>query len=198
MKYEDKIVQSILDKNDRKVIATLYKNAYPGIERTLKKQGANSDDIQDVFQDAMVILVRKIRNGSFDKNENINSFLFIVCRNLWINKVKRDSKSEAFEGYEENGEWDEDINYQTTVNEKENTIKKVFEMLGEKCANVFKAILFQEQKYKDIAEEYGFANEGVVKIIKSRCKEKLVKLLQNESDLRTIFIDYDRRFTKYI
>ena len=42
-------------------------------------------------------------------------------------------KSEAFEGYEENGEWDEDINYQTTVNEKENTIKKVFEMLGEKC-----------------------------------------------------------------
>lgn len=198
MRFEDKIISAVLEREDQMVISSLYKKSYPPIERTLKSQGADPDDIQDVFQDAMVILVRKIRNGSFKKDESINSFLFIISRNLWINKIKRDKKSQSIDGYELEDEWSNDIHFQASVSEKEQTIRRAFEMLGEKCSNVFKAILFNGQKYKEVAEEYGFANEGVVKIIKSRCKEKLVKLLQQESELRDLFIGYDQRFTKYI
>ena len=60
---------------------------------------------------------------------------------------------------------------------KKNVVRDLIEKLGEKCANIFKAILSGGSNYKEIAEEYGFASEGVVKIIKSRCKDKLVKLL---------------------
>jgi len=198
MTFEEKIISAILDNNDREVISTLYKVSFPPIKRTLKRQGAMSDDIQDALQDAMVILVRKIRDGSLQKDKNINSFLFIISRNLWINKVKRDNKSTTLESYTEPSEWDNDIHFQSSISEKEQTIRKVIDMLGEKCANVFKSILFHGHKYKDVAEEYGFANEGVVKIIKSRCKDKLIKLLQTETELRDLFIEYDQRFTKYI
>ena len=52
MKFEEKIIQAVLERDDQRVISTLYQKAYPPIERTLKRQGADTDDIQDAFQDS--------------------------------------------------------------------------------------------------------------------------------------------------
>lgn len=198
MKFEEQIVQAVLEKKNKKVISALYKNSYPKVETSLKKMGAHSDDIQDVFQDAMIILVRKIRNGSFRQQEDISSFLFIISRNLWYNKTAQINKKASIDELEHKTDWNEDVLYQSKVSEREQTIKSMLEALGEKCSHVFKSMLFTDKKYKDIAEDLGFSSESVVKVVKSRCKDKLIKLLRKDDGLRETLIDYDERFTKYI
>lgn len=198
MTVDEKIIAAIRSGKDNKSIKILYKNTFPSIKKNILELGGSKDDAHDVFQDAVIILVRKIKENTLSQESNISGFLYTISKNLWINKVKRDSKSTLFDENIESIDYSYEIEYQENIKEKEETIKGIISQLDEKCAYVLHAILFTDKDYNDIAEELGLANANVMKVTKSRCKDKLIKLLQENKELKELLISYNARFTKHI
>ena len=58
--YTDEAILQGLERRDRGVIRYVYKEYYPSIKFLIITNSGNETDAEDVFQDAMVIIFRKI------------------------------------------------------------------------------------------------------------------------------------------
>ena len=89
MAYKDKdIIQSIRKGENTRILKHLYAKILPKICRYIRKNSGTEDDAFDIFQDGVVIFYRHVMSGNYRDDYDISGFLYTVCRNLWINKVK--------------------------------------------------------------------------------------------------------------
>jgi RNA polymerase sigma factor (sigma-70 family) len=103
-----------------------------------------------------------------------------VAKNVWINRAKRNKKilfTEMTEMSETESDSQDVLNYLIS-NERKDEVKKVLEMLGEKCRRLLKMSIYQEMSGKEICEKMGFASENVVKTQKYKCKQKLLQIIK--------------------
>ena len=54
----------------------------------IHSNGGRPQDAEDVFQEALIILVGKIRKSDFKLTAKLSTYLFSVCRFLWKDKRK--------------------------------------------------------------------------------------------------------------
>jgi len=186
---ESKIVHELLRGNDREVLNYLYKSCLPKIKSLVSKLGGNMDDAKDVFQDGVVIMYRKIKLGDFLELENPDAFLYTICRNIWLNKMKKDSKMMHVERMPDRVDDQADIQRQWDMKEREAQLMGVFEKLGDKCARLLRFVYIKQLKPEVIALELEMASTDVVKTAKNRCKNKLQDLIQEHPQLVKILTD---------
>jgi len=73
--------------NDRKAIETIYKRHYNMVQALVLNNSGYPDDARDIFQEAMIVLYEKVRSGSFELNCQLKTFLYSVCRRLWLKRL---------------------------------------------------------------------------------------------------------------
>lgn len=94
MKYSDlEIIEGIRQK-DSKVISYIYKSCYPTISHLIHSNAGNAEDVQDVFQDAMVVLYKKLKEDDFDLYCAFGTYLYSICKRLWLKKLTTRQKEE--------------------------------------------------------------------------------------------------------
>ncbi len=168
-----------------KALEYLYIKIYPKIKTYIFKNSGTEDDAFDIFQDSIIILCKQVQLDKFDTKKEISGFLFSVCRNLWINKAKRDKKTtrltEDFD-YKDSSDFSNDI----ITNAKASGLKQITNMLGEKCYELLKSIIIYNKTPSEIIEQMGFATINSVKTQKYKCKQKLFKILEENPSLNDI------------
>ncbi len=50
------------------------------------------DDARDIFQEAMVVLYEKSKDTTFSLNCQIKTYVYSVCRRLWLKRLQQLSK----------------------------------------------------------------------------------------------------------
>ncbi len=73
--------------NDRKAIETIYKRHYNMVQALILNNSGYPDDARDIFQEAMIVLYEKVRSGSFELNCQLKTYLYSVCRRLWLKRL---------------------------------------------------------------------------------------------------------------
>lgn len=175
---------SISEEKYREMLQQLYKKALPDVTKMVKKLGGTWDDAKDVFQDAVVIMFRKIKENNFDMSIEPERFVFHVSRNLWLNKLKRDKKQQNIDDVPEFGDQTKDVIQVMDLKEREQSIRDVLKQLGERCAELLKSLIFDDLDYAEVAEKMQMASTDVVKTTKNRCKTKLMDLLNLNPELK--------------
>lgn len=179
---DKQIIQQIREKSDEKAFAALYKHL-PMIKKMVMSKGGTAEDAKDVFQDALIIVHRKIAAPDFQLTSKLSTYLFSVCRYLWKDKMRKAGKEnsvrfdEAIDKAEEN-EIEE-------LAEKENRIKvaeQVILELGERCRELLLLFYAGKTKLKEIARKMGYSSENTAKNQKYKCletaKKKLLEIQQ--------------------
>ena len=69
----------------------LYRN-FPAFKNSFIKSGGNKLDAEDIFQDALLILIEKVTDRDFILTCNVNSYLFSICRNLTLEHFRKKGK----------------------------------------------------------------------------------------------------------
>ncbi len=87
-KHKDHRYIEALLYNNGFLIKEIYEKNTPSIIFMIKKMGGTSDDAKDVFQDALMRLLKQTQTG-FILTCPLNAFLKTVCRNLWLNKQRK-------------------------------------------------------------------------------------------------------------
>ncbi|MEM9918379.1 MAG: sigma-70 family RNA polymerase sigma factor [Bacteroidota bacterium] len=170
-------------------LESLYTNHYPFIKRLIENNNGSDVDAADVFQDAIIVFYEKIRTGQLTLNCSIRTYLYSICKHLWLNKL-RDRKDwlnieqEEVEAIEIPPE---SFNVLITK-ERNELIVQLMNEIGPHCKEVLKLYYFKRLRMKEIAETLGLANEQGAKNKKSRCIKKLKALIEASPELKNKLI----------
>src|SRR6202012_290891 len=82
------IVQMIRIGRNDVALNSLYRN-FPMIRRIIRSRGGNIKDAEDIFQEALLILLKKVAQPEFHLTAKLSPYLYSVCNYLWNDHLKR-------------------------------------------------------------------------------------------------------------
>jgi RNA polymerase sigma factor (sigma-70 family) len=190
--YTDEAIIDGLKRRDSLIIRYVYKEYYPTIKFLITTNSGTDTDAEDVFQDALVVLYRKISRENLVLTSSFKTFLYSICRNLWLQRLDRRVFRNEFLEMEDLGEL-QDIPYAEQMEddqEKYRLFQQHFFKLGEDCQKVLKLFL-NKTSLKEIADIMGFKTEKYAKTRKFMCKEKLKNSIISDPNFKKYLSEYE-------
>ncbi|MBP6871167.1 MAG: sigma-70 family RNA polymerase sigma factor [Bacteroidales bacterium] len=190
--YTDDAIIDGLKKRDNGIIRYIYKEYYPTIKFLITTNSGTDTDAEDVFQDALVVLYRKIAKENLLLTSSFKTFLYSICRNLWLQRLDRRVFSSEFMEVEDLGEMQESMHPEHPEEEQEKyrLFQQHFLQLSPDCQKVLK-LFMGKTSLKEIADIMGFKTEKYAKTRKFMCKEKLKEMIINDPYFKKYLSDYE-------
>jgi len=173
---EQKLLEG-LAKNDRKAIETIYKQHYTMVQSLILNNNGYPDDAKDIFQEAMIVLYEKVKTGTFELNCQLKTYLYSVCRRLWLKRLNQLQRiSPEVDNLEETVPVEEEMELHQQRNLDFQVMEKSMKNLGEPCKSLLEAYYLQKKNMVEIAESFGYTNADNAKNQKYKCLIRLKKL----------------------
>lgn len=178
MKQEgnEKALLSGLARNERKAVETIYKDNYNMVQSLVINNNGSVDDAKDIFQEAMIVLYEKARSGTFELNCQIKTYVYSVCRRLWLKRLQQGSRYIEIGSIETVVPVDEDLDDHSKRNAEYEMMEKAIGSLGEPCKSLLEAYYLQRKNMQDIAFSFGYTNAENAKNQKYKCLMRLKKI----------------------
>ncbi|MEM1322088.1 MAG: sigma-70 family RNA polymerase sigma factor [Bacteroidota bacterium] len=170
-----------------KALKGLYARYYPVIANFVSQNNGSADDAADIFQDAIIVFYRKIRTGELQLNCSVLTYLYSVCRNLWLYRLRGRKKQVQLNDELESIPIDENSLDVLMADESKEQIASLMARLGEGCQRILRYFYFDRLRMRDIAQRMGLANEQVAKNKKAGCMKKLKTLIGESPGLQQLF-----------
>lgn len=173
---DSEIVLGIL--NDSKVtLEHLYSSYFPMILQLVIKNNGNEDDAKDIFQESIIVLYNKVKAGNFELNSKLKTFLYSVCRRLWLKRLNEQSKtSRNIHDFSELIPVEEDLEKHEEKNRQFILMDLALKQLGEPCKTIIEDYYLQNRSMQEICEKFGYTNADNAKTQKYKCLQRLKKI----------------------
>ncbi|MCC6413761.1 MAG: sigma-70 family RNA polymerase sigma factor [Saprospiraceae bacterium] len=149
----------------------------------VRNYGGNRQDGEDMFQEAIIVLDRKLRRFDFVVEISLEAYFIGIVRWCWFNETQRRRKAAvmpAESSPEPPAGGNPEIDFLLT--EQREQLEKLLEKLQEKCCKILK--MYQlEYSMDEIAQAMGFANSGVAKKEAFLCRQRFKALLNTAPEL---------------
>lgn len=175
-------------RNDTIVLQYIYKNFYSKINFFIKKNNGDDDDANDVFQEAIIIMYRKLKANDLVLDCTFETYLYSVCRFLWLKQLEKRKleKEKIKDNHEYNDDlYDDGLEKVVDINERYRLYQKHFTNLGTDCQKILQ-LYFDKVSLKNIAQIMGFKSEKYAKKRKFKCKEYLIKSIKQDLEYKKI------------
>ncbi|MCX8210140.1 MAG: sigma-70 family RNA polymerase sigma factor [Lewinella sp.] len=90
--HSDHKYLTALRENNSRLLDELYRDCAPGIIRWVTDNNGTSADAADLFQEALISLHRSAHKQGYELTCPINALIFTICRNQWVNQLRRKKK----------------------------------------------------------------------------------------------------------
>lgn len=166
-----------LAANDTDAIETIYRENFAAIKAFVIKNNGYPDDARDIFQEAMIVLFEKAKSDSFVLSCRLQTYLYSVCRRLWLKKLQKQSRfNPSIELIHDivPVEDELELHEQKEANFKlmENALQKV----GEPCKSLLEAFYIEKKSMPEIAASFRYTNAENAKTQKYKCLVRLKKI----------------------
>jgi len=145
---------------------------FPVVKKFIQKNSGNRQDAEDIFQDALMILLNRLKADDFVLKSSLNTFLFGVCRNLWMEQLRKKSREMLTDDFQREEAESAGLHSAIEENQSRNKAMNAFMQLGEKCRQILELFYHGKKSMQEIAKIVGFAGENGAKNQKYRCIEK--------------------------
>lgn len=173
---DNEIIQGIL-KDSEEALRQLYKQHFPVILQFILNNNGDEEDAKDVYQEAIIILYDKVKAGSFELNSKLKTFIYSVCRRLWLKRLKSMSRNAGnISDYEEFLPIEDDLEHHEEKDAQLNLMEGALLKLGEPCKTIIEDYYLHNQSMQDIAEKFGYTNAENAKNQKYKCLMRLKKI----------------------
>ena len=174
-----------LAQNDRQAIETIYKQHFGMVQSLIINNNGTSDDARDIFQEAMIVLYEKSQSGSFELTSQLKTYLYSICRRLWLKKLQQQQKFiPELNNLEETIPVEEDLEHHDQRNGELQMMEKAMMSLGEPCKSLLEAYYLQKKNMTEIAGNFGYTNADNAKNQKYKCLMRLKKLFFTEYKIK--------------
>ena len=194
---DHEIISKIKENSD--ALGIVFKKCKPGAIQFLRKINYQSNeriDIEDIFQDAILVLYENIVNKDFilASNTSLQTYLNSVCRNQLLKKIGKNNVVELKENKGNDEDHDEVMEFNPLIvdeleefvdikeqqfNAMEKALEKIKEAGGH-CYELLTLFWYHRKSMSELSEVFGYSNSDNTKSQKSKCQKRLEKLAFNE------------------
>lgn len=170
-----------LKKDSRKLFEFIYKNYYPPVRTFVIKLKGNEQDAKDVFQDAVMAIIRNANEKKLENRDILfQTYLIAICKHIWYNQLRQPEKETLNESdlADEYG-FDEELMKTVDETTERQIYQSNFKKLDKICQKILKYHL-KKMPDKKIARKARIKNPGYLKKKKHLCKEKLIKMIKDD------------------
>jgi RNA polymerase sigma factor (sigma-70 family) len=175
----DKLLNEVKNGN-KALLKNLYSDCYPMVYDLVKKNGNSPEIVEELIQDAMVILYENALKPEFKLTCKPTTYIYSVCRNLLL-KRKSNSKRWVELSYEYDVQVEDDIHEEEAMSEKEHLMYNLLQKASSVCKEIFDLFYYKRLSLDKIAGIMNYANSDTVKTQKYKCLQKMKKALNQLS-----------------
>jgi RNA polymerase sigma factor (sigma-70 family) len=174
---DEKALLKGLATNDKLAVETIYQENYNTMQALIMNNNGAADDAKDIFQEAMIVLYEKVRTEGFELHCQIKTFLYSVCRRLWLKRLQQQNRyASPGDSMEAVVDVDDDLEVHERKDLELDMMEKAIGGLGEPCKSLIEAYYLQKKSMQDIAAEFGYTNADNAKTQKYKCLIRLKKI----------------------
>ena len=166
-----------LAENDSKAVETLYKSHFGMIQHFVTNNNGSFDDARDIFQEAMITLYEKVQLDNFALTCQIKTYLFSICKNLWLKRLQQMGKYSApLSAQEETVSVEDDLDQFEKKDAAFAIMDRALNSLGEPCKSLLEGYYLNKKGMQELASQFGYTNADNAKNQKYKCLMRLKKL----------------------
>lgn len=181
MQHPDQKYINALLENDAVVLEELYQRFSEKIKWMIIRNNGTETDAADIFQDALLSIYNKARAGSFTLTCPLEAFLYLICKNKWLNTLnKRKTQKVTItdtEGFNHIGEDNFKLAEECVLQQERNNLltEKLAEM-GDSCKKILRLSwsgIAMDEVARQLNVTYAYARKK-----KSECMARLITLVK--------------------
>ncbi len=176
---DEAIITGIRNHNS-KILQYTYDTYYPIIEGYIIHNQGTRDQAKDVFQEAMIIVYKKVKSGKLELSCKFGTYLYAICKNIWIQERKKyllraEKLRQQPLVVHDPGPADDPLlqNHLTDI------FNKHFSELSEDCQKIL-SMFFNNFTVEDIRIAMNYKDLHHAADRKYRCKKSLIKRIVND------------------
>lgn len=153
----------------------------PGLRETVTRfvldNGGSRDDAQDVFQEALVLFDRNLREGRFEGKSTLATYFVAIAKWRWVTLRRQQGRYRELSPAQYDGEV-ESAETETLRTEHRELLTEEMGHIGERCRELLR--LYQlDYTMEEIAQKMGYSGADVAKKEAYRCRMRLREHLEN-------------------
>jgi RNA polymerase sigma factor (sigma-70 family) len=170
------VVLGILN-NSEEALNKLYTGYFPMILQFILNNNGNEDDAKDVYQEGIIVLYNKIKGGNFELSSKLKTYIYSVCRRIWLKKLAQHSKkSNDLSDFEDIMAVEVDMEQYEEKEQQFEKMQSALLQLGEPCKTIIQDFYMNNLSMQEICEKFGYTNTDNAKTQKYKCLQRLKKL----------------------
>lgn len=177
--YTNQTILNGIKRGDQQIINYFYKENVRYIQGYILRNQGNREDVEDVFQDAVVVLYQNLQKDQFEITSSLKTYFYGICKNIWRNKVKKQQRM-VFEDtpYTLGRTSQPSIFAELENRDQEALYKKYFGRLSAENQNLL-FLYFEGRSMREISELTGYS-EGYARKKKYDVKKQLTQMIQED------------------
>ncbi len=173
---EDRAIAYLLKTNEKSVYSFVLKNS------------GNRDAASTLLVEGVTELILNIRSDKFEGQSSISTYLYSICRSLWLRKLKQDKRSVELSDQKMNNLADEPSN-PIDLDKLRFDLNDLLKNIGEQCKTVLE-MWSVHYSMSEIAESMRYKNAQIAMNKKNRCLTQLKAMVSTNPALRERLKNY--------
>lgn len=164
-----------LKNEDNASFEILYKFNFPPIAAYITRNFGNTEDAEDIFQEAIIVLLHKVRQTDFVLTSSLKTYLFAIAKNLWLKRL-RDNKLIPVDSFEKYKDESETFAFELQSEPgKEEKVTSWLAKITENCQRILRAIFFYKEPMASLMQKMGWKNKHTAANQQYKCIQQLKK-----------------------
>ncbi len=189
----EQIIRGFLD-NDASIIQQCYAETEPIVAQIVRSNSGVEQDVQDVLQYTLTTFFLYCQKG-FKLEVKFSTFVYSIAYRHWMKELRNRRKTHNTISIDGNSMPKAD-NISDTIGidveaeaHKSIVVKQALTLLGKECQKMIDLKYKEQKSHKEISQLMEFS-EQYSRLKLSRCKEKLSKLLQEQTGYQLLLEAY--------
>jgi len=175
------LLQSGIPEKQNTALRFFYRNYFGLIQSFILSNKGNQERVKDTFQDGIIVLFENVTENKFEQKSNLKTYLYSICRNLWLMELRKRKKETTLEEKHEFILLEEDYFNVLVKNEKKTLLVQLLRTLNSDCRKILELFYFKKMKMGDICAEFNLASEQVAKNKKGQCMKKIRSIVSSST-----------------
>jgi RNA polymerase sigma factor (sigma-70 family) len=154
----------------------VYELGFHSVKSYVVKNNGTFEDAKDIFQDGVTILYWDLLNDKFREEASLKTYLFSICKNMWLQKLRKQSGRILVSLDKAEDLLDKSIQDELDVNK----LKNLMQELKKDCLELLTSFYYERKSMKELMEVFNLGSEQVARTKKLRCMGNLIALVKEK------------------
>ncbi|WP_027002585.1 RNA polymerase sigma factor [Hugenholtzia roseola] len=164
----------------------IYEQYFQMVVRYVQKNSGSYEDAQDLFQDTILVVLKKLKQDDFVLSASLKTYLMAIAKNLWLKRLREQKNRLRFiESNSLSLSEQENSLVQNWIDDERGYWERVqsyMQKVSNHCQNLLNAIFFHNKSIEEVQKEFNYSTRHNAQNQKYKCLEQVRKVKEKDYD----------------